>query len=154
MKDATVSDFKAGHITKDEASAKVAQQFGAVQDDLSDIIQEILGSAGIDVEGANIDGLISSTVDLVSELLHTVKGVTSTLGLDKTISAIANDLTGLINNLVKGLDTTLGKVLPNLIPNLVHALNDVVHSLSKGLLSGLLAPLLRGLAGILDGLTN
>ena len=125
-----------------------------MQDKLSDILQAVLGSAGIDVEGANIDNLISGTVELISEVLHTIKGVTTVLGLNKTISAIANGLTGILGDLVKAFNTTLGKVLPTLIPNLVHALQDVVHSLSKGLLSGLLAPLLRSLAGILDGLSK
>ncbi len=132
----------------------MAQQFELVNIKLSVILETILGSVGLDVDGANLDKLLGGTTELFSEVLYTVKGVITTLGLTKTLSAAVNAIVCVLGDLTKALGVILGKVLPNLLPTLVNTLKTLVQKLRTGLLSGLLSPVLRDLASILDGLAH
>ncbi len=148
--DLTLADVKSGAVSKDEASAQVAVQLDAIQLKLSDILQDILGSVGVDVDGANLDHLLGGTTELLSEVLYTIKGAVNILGLSKALSKIVNGIVGTLGDLVQVLGNVVGKVLPNLLPTLVKTLRGLVDGLRQGLLS----PLLRGLADVLNGLAG
>lgn len=154
FQDATITAFKSGHLSKDEASTQVAHQFELVNIQLSVVLETILGSVGLDVDGANLDKLLGGTTELFSEVLCTVKGVITTLGLSKTLSAVVDAIVCVLGDLTKALGDVLGKVLPELLPTLVTTLKNLVQKLRTGLLSGLLSPALRDLASILDGLAH
>ncbi|KAJ3497013.1 hypothetical protein NLG97_g2231 [Lecanicillium saksenae] len=146
----TLATVANGKITKDEASVQVATAIATVNIKLSDILHDVLAAVSVDVDGANIDKLLGSTEELLSEVLHTVGGAVSSLGLNKILSEGVNDTISVLGDLVKALNTVLGKDLPNLVPSLVKSLSNLVKGLHKGLLS----PLLKGLADVLDCLAG
>lgn len=105
---------------------------------------------GVDVDGANLDNLLGGFTELLSEVLHTVKGVVNILGVSKALSNVVDGIVCVLGDLVQALGDVFGKVLPNLLPTLVKTLRGLVSGLRKGVLS----PLLRGLADVLNGLAG
>jgi len=146
----TLASATNGKITKVEASVQVASAIGTVNIKLSGILHDLLTVISIHVDGANIDKLLSDTEELLSEVLYTVGGAVSSLGLSKLLSEGIHDTISILGDLVQALDKVIGKDLPALVPSLVKSLTGLV----KGLRKGLLSPLLKGLADVLDCLAG
>lgn len=142
----TMSQVQSGDLSKTDATKQAASQLMDMHFKLTDILKQILDSAGLNVSGTDLDKVLTLVVALVAEVLFTVKTLLTVLGIRPQLASILHSVFGLLANIL----TALIGLVAALVPGLIAGLSPLL----AGLGNGVLAPLLTVVAGLLAGLAG
>ncbi|CEJ82987.1 hypothetical protein VHEMI03023 [[Torrubiella] hemipterigena] len=142
----TLAQVQSGAVSKDNGTATAGTQLTELHYKLTEILQKLLGAAGIDIQAADHDKVLGLIVELVSEVLYTVKALLTVLGVRKVLASILQSVFTLLAEILSALVSLIG----TLVPALIAALSPLLSALGNTVL----APLLSIIADLLASLTG
>lgn len=140
----TLAQVQSGAVSKDNGTKSTSTELGQLHYKLTDILQKLHGAAGIKIDSKDNDSVLSLIVDLVSEILYTVKAILTVLDLGGLLSSILHLVFTLVAEILEAVVELVGAIVPDLV--------DVLSSLLGGLGDTVLAPLLSIIANVLAAL--